>query len=86
MADQIRMAIENRIIAFIAEELGIPREDIDVYANLGAYGLESVAASKLIGILEKEFGLPLSEVLVFEFPTIAGLSAEIGRLAAARAA
>ncbi|MFA5951025.1 MAG: acyl carrier protein [Hyphomicrobium sp.] len=80
----MKASIEKRIVAFISDELGIPSTDIDADANLGSYGLESVAASKLIGILEKEYKLPLSEVLVFEFPTIAQLSTEIGKLAAAR--
>ncbi len=77
---------QDMIVEFVSKELGIPRQDIDVDANLGVYGLESIAASKLIGTLERTFpSLQLSEVLVFEFPTIASLSAEIDRLAAQRA-
>lgn len=78
-------AVQSLIIKFVSKELGIPKQEIDIGVNLGVYGLESVAASKLIGVLEKKFdALQLSEVLVFEFPTIASLSAEIERLAAAR--
>lgn len=84
MPDETKAAIENRIVRFIADELGIARDDIDPNANLGIYGLESVAASKLIGSLEKDLDVRLSEVLIFEFPTIATLSNEIHKLAVAR--
>lgn len=77
--------IQNRIVQFISDELGIPPEDIDVETNLGTYGLESVAASKLVGILDKDLNLGLSEIIVFEFPTIAGLSGEIQKLSMAEA-
>lgn len=85
MSNEHGRSVEKRIIRFISDELGIPADDIDLDTNLGAFGLESVAASKLIGVLEQEFDVRLSEVLVFEFPTIASLSDEIHKLAAARA-
>lgn len=85
MPDETKAAIENKIVRFISDELGIARDDIDLDANLGIYGLESVAASKLIGSLEKDLDVRLSEVLIFEFPTIASLSGEIRKLAAGRA-
>ncbi|MDR3462479.1 MAG: acyl carrier protein [Beijerinckiaceae bacterium] len=85
MHDVSEITIQGRIMRFISDELGISAREIDLDANLGVYGLESVAASKLIGTLEKEYGLELSPVFVFEFPTIAALSGEIHRLAVVHA-
>lgn len=85
MPYEAKTAIEDKIVRFISDELGIARDDIDLHANLGIYGLESVAASKLIGSLEKDLDVRLSEVLIFEFPTIASLSGEIHKLTLARA-
>ncbi|XSG83269.1 MAG: acyl carrier protein [Methyloligella sp. ZOD6] len=85
MASASETDIQNRIVQFISDELGIPPEDIDVETNLGTYGLESVAASKLVGLLDKDLNLGLSEIIVFEFPTIASLSGEIQKLSLAEA-
>jgi acyl carrier protein len=85
MLDNSEFSIQARIVQFISDELGIAEREIDPDTNLGAYGLESVAASKLIGTLEKEYGLELSAIFVFEFPTIMALSEEIHKLTAVRA-
>jgi len=85
MHNDSEISIQAHIIRFISDELGISAREIDPDTNLGVYGLESVAASKLIGTLEKEYALELSPVFVFEFPTISTLSGEIHKLAASRA-
>ncbi|ODA67379.1 Phosphopantetheine attachment site [Methyloligella halotolerans] len=85
MAEMSELEIQNRIIHFISDELGIPPDDIDVETNLGTYGLESVAASKLVGVLDKDLNLGLTEIIVFEFPTIASLSGELQKLSMAEA-
>lgn len=73
---QVRLdSIEQQIIRFICEELGVDAEDIEPDMNLGAYGLGSAAATNLIGILEDEFDLrQLSPLLVFDYPTISSLA------------
>jgi len=76
--------IQDRIVRFISDELGIAQDEIDPDTNFGTYGVDSVAASKLIGILEREYELELSTVFVFEFPTIASLARAIGKLAPVR--
>jgi len=74
--------ITRRIIGFIADETGLPADEIEDDVNLGAYGLTSMSAVKLIGILEDAFSLRLSPTLVFEHPTIDELSRAITRHAA----
>jgi acyl carrier protein len=80
----VEIQIQNRIIRFISDDLSIAEDEIDPYTNLETYGVDSLAASTLIGVLEREYDLELSAVFVFDFPTIALLSREIGRLAFVR--
>jgi phthiocerol/phenolphthiocerol synthesis type-I polyketide synthase D/polyketide synthase PksJ len=70
--------IKQTIIDFICNELSVDVEDIDTEINLGAYGLGSMAATKLIGMLEDIYDLQLSPLLVFDYPTIDALSNIIG--------
>lgn len=77
MTTQIVSAVELKISQFIAKELGVPQDEIEADRNLGTYGLSSVSAVKLVGILEDEFRLKLSPTLVFEHPTIARLAMAI---------
>jgi acyl carrier protein len=72
--------IEQRIIQFIHTELNIETVEIETDVYLGDFGLGSVAAVKLIGILEDTFSVRLSPTLVFEHPTIAALSRAIGAI------
>ena len=80
MSDVRTALIEQRIVQFIHTELNIDTADIETDVNLGDFGLGSVAAVKLIGILEDAFSVKLSPTLIFEHPTIATLSAAIGKI------
>lgn len=73
--------VEQTITDFICQEMNIPLDDIDSDINLGAFGMSSVSGTKLIGILEEQLSIPLNPTLIFEFPTISELSAEISSLA-----
>ncbi len=72
-ADQI----EEFITRFICDELNLPEEDVDADINFGAFGLGSMAGTRLIGQLEDRLALNLSATLVFEYPTISELAAMI---------
>ncbi|MDR3463947.1 MAG: acyl carrier protein [Beijerinckiaceae bacterium] len=78
--------IEQRIVQFIHTELHVDVDDIDPDVYLGDFGLGSVAAVKLIGILEDAFSARLSPTLVFEHPTIAALSKVVEEIASRAAA
>ncbi len=69
--------IKAIIATFICEELSVDMDDIDPEMNLGAYGLGSVAATTLTGILEDTYDLSLSPLLVFDYPTIDALATAI---------
>lgn len=77
MSTQIAAAVELKISQFIAKELRVPEDEIEADKNLGTYGLSSVSAVKLVGMLEDEFRLKLSPTLIFEHPTIARLAIAI---------
>lgn len=74
---------EECIAAFIEKELGISPEDIEPDVPFGTYGLSSVSAVKLVGILEDRYGIELSPTLVFEYPTVASLAKVVSEHAAA---
>ncbi|TFH87343.1 acyl carrier protein [Billgrantia azerbaijanica] len=76
-------SIENLITQFICEEMKLPLDDVDSEVNFGAFGMGSIAGTKLIGILEEKFSINLSPTLIFEHPTIAELSQAIDETIAA---
>lgn len=74
--------IADLICDFIAAETGFPLDDIETDLNLGAYGLSSAAAVKLIGLLEDRLDIRLSPTLVFEHPTVDELSEAVAECCA----
>ena len=74
-------SLEQHITRFICTELHFDPEDIDPDINLGAFGVGSLAGTRLIGTLEEAFSLRLSPTLIFEYPSIAQLSHAIARIA-----
>lgn len=66
--------IEDFIAAFISREAHIEIDDVDFDANLGSFGLSSMVAVKLIGLLEDKWGGELKPVIVFDNPTVSKLA------------
>jgi len=78
--------IQDFILEFISREARMDIDDIDIDASLGSFGLSSVMAVKLIGMLEDRFGGELKPTMVFENPTVAKLSNAIAKAVAEVAA
>ncbi|MBB3811106.1 acyl carrier protein [Pseudochelatococcus contaminans] len=74
--------LEAHISRFICNEMDLLPEDIDPDLNLGAFGLGSLASTRLIGSLEETFALRLSPTMVFEHPSISRLAEAIAQIAA----
>ena len=74
-------SLQAHITRFICNELQVDPDDVDLDINLGAYGVGSLAGTKLIGSLEETFGLRLSPTMIFEYPSISQLSLAIERIA-----
>ncbi|MGW7274593.1 acyl carrier protein [Streptomyces sp. NPDC054864] len=72
--------IEDWLVARIASIERIGPEQVDVEESFVANGLSSRASVALIGDLAKELGVPLSETLTWEYPTIAALAAHVAGL------
>ncbi len=67
-------ALQLVIVEKISEQLKIDNRDIDILAEFGEFGFDSVSLTSLGNILGKEYGLEISPTLFFEYPTIELLS------------
>jgi acyl carrier protein len=66
--------LEDWLVARLAAVLGTPEADIDIHTPFASYGLDSLAAIKLSGELERLLGRRLSPTLAWDYPTIADLA------------
>jgi acyl carrier protein len=58
------------MIEYIASVLDLPPEDFPTEATFDSYGLDSVEATVMAGVMEEQFGVPIDPVLLFENPSI----------------
>jgi len=58
----------------IAQRLKMPQHEIDHHTPLAAYGMDSVAATRLSGELSTHLGKPVPATLAYDYPTIALLA------------
>lgn len=76
--DRLRQWLTERV----ATQLKIAPAQVDTSRNFESYGLDSMAAIKLAGDLEKVIERRLSPALLFEHPNIDALAAHLaGELA-----
>ncbi len=66
------------LTGWIAREMHVPRAELDLRAPFSSYGLDSLAAIRLVGELEVVVGRSLSPTLVYEHPNIGALAAHLG--------
>jgi acyl carrier protein len=79
LSAQMRMeAIEDWLIAQLAERLQLDPKDINSDEPFSSYGLSSAQALFLIGKLEKWLGRRVSPTLLFNYPTIRALCTRLG--------
>jgi acyl carrier protein len=71
--------IETWMVQKIASALGVHPDTIDVQAPFTEHGLDSVASLQITGELQEELGRELEATLFWEYPSIASLSAFLGR-------
>ncbi len=65
------------IVELIANQLGIPAEQIDIHAPFVDFGLDSVQAVSISGEIETQLGRSLSPTLLWDYPTVAALAAHL---------
>jgi acyl-CoA synthetase (AMP-forming)/AMP-acid ligase II len=78
-ARQRGLALEEHLRRQVARGLSIPWRQVDPRRGLGSYGLTSLRTRELIAELEDELELKLSSSTLFNYPTIAELSAHVLR-------
>ncbi|MCH0569853.1 acyltransferase domain-containing protein [Streptomyces sp. MUM 136J] len=71
--------IREFLLSRLVETLGITRDEVDRWAPLHRYGLDSVKATALVGSLEAFLGLPLPVTVIWDHPTLEGLCRALAR-------
>lgn len=64
--------IQEWLVSYLAELLGIKADEIDIKNSFELYGLDSSAAVGLTGDLEDWLGCELDPTLLYAYPTIEG--------------
>ena len=72
-------AIRRWLVAYLVDELGVERGEIDGATPFDDLGLDSAAAVTLTGDLEESLGRTLSPELAYEYPTIDALAEYLAR-------
>ncbi len=72
--------IQDWLVAYLARELKVTPEEMDVTAPFDRYGLSSVTAVLMIGNLEDWLGAKIDPTLPYDYPTIETLAEHLARL------
>ena len=66
--------VQNYIVTYLAEELQIQADSIDVTAPFEQLALDSMTAVGMTGDLEQWLGARIDPMAIYDFPTIEQLS------------
>lgn len=58
------------MVNYITSVLELPPESVPSSQKFNEYGLDSVEAVVMAGVMEEEFGVPVDPILLFEHPSI----------------
>lgn len=58
------------MVNYITSVLELPAESVPTGQKFNGYGLDSVEAVVMAGVMEEEFGVPIDPILLFEHPSI----------------
>lgn len=81
-----RERIVDWMVKHIRSVLELPQGDFPVDDRFDAYGLDSVEAVIMAGLMEEEFGTPIDPMELFEHPSVSQFAAFIAPRIANRAA
>jgi acyl carrier protein len=65
-----RKRIEDWMVRHIGSVLGIAKEQFPIADRFDTYGLDSVEAVIMAGLMEEEFGVPIDPMSLFEHPSV----------------
>ncbi len=66
--------IQDWLAEQIAQQLGIEADDVSLTTSFNAYGLESVQAMAIAASGKQRYGIEISPLVIWNYPTIATLS------------
>ena len=72
--------IQNWLVKYLAEELEITPDEVDVTIPFDDYGLDSYTAVGISGDLEDWLGCKLDPTLLYDYPTIKTLSQHLASI------
>jgi acyl carrier protein len=58
------------MVNYITSVLELPPGSVPTSQKFNEYGLDSVEAVVMAGVMEEEFGVPIDPILLFEHPSI----------------
>jgi acyl carrier protein len=63
-------ALRDWMVRYITGVLDLPEGEVGTDRKFNEYGLDSVEAVVMAGVMEEEFGVPVDPILLFEHPSI----------------
>lgn len=70
-----REAIQKWLTEYLAFLLGEPPAAVDITLSFDSHGIDSAAAVSLVADLEEWLGIELDPTIVYDYPTVAELTA-----------
>jgi len=67
--------IRDWLVRYISGVLDLPKQDFPTADRFDAYGLDSVEAVIMAGVLEEEFRVPVDPMELFEHPSVDAFAA-----------
>lgn len=71
--------IQVWIVSYLAQQLEIDPDEVDVTMTFDQYGLDSSTAIGMTGELEDWMGKQLDPTLLYDYPTIKALAQELAK-------
>jgi acyl carrier protein len=66
--------IQDWIVGYLARQMQIPADSIDISAPFDSLALDSATAIGMTGDLEQWLGRPIDPTIVYDYPTIEEIS------------
>jgi polyketide synthase PksN len=67
-------SVESMLVEVISQQLKVRAQEIDVEAELGEFGFDSISLTTFSNTLNQVYGLQLSPTIFFEYPTVRGFA------------
>ena len=65
-----RDAVRSWMVGYMSDLLTLAPDQIDPTAQFDAYGMDSIEAVVMAGVMEEEFGVVIEPTLLLEYPSI----------------